>query len=977
VGSSETVTYTYEGTGTTIYAASSQKPTQAGTYQVTAAVEADSNFEGITSAPLAFEIARKSLDTDIADFTIDDILDVIYSGLAQEPQPSILYGDVRLFNDFDFTLGYTANVNAGTATVRVTGIRNYAGEINRTFIIKKANLTLRMDGQVVRYGSDPAAIITDATFTYDGFVPGDDADDVTGTIVFETDFTNTTPAGDSRNVTANLTTLNAANYDLYQASGLVEVIKALSTIDASGDIEFTYTGAPQGPAGSTVVGSSGNVIYTYTGVAPTVYVASTDLPVDAGSYEMVAEVLTDSNYEGKISSPYAFEILPKSLNTLNDITVDSIPSLVYDGSEQEPKPVIKDGLVTLTEGIDYDLIYDDNKNAGISTITIEGKGNYSNSIQTQFEIQKRKLIITPTEGLGKERLSEDPVLTFELDAPLEEGDVFAGELVRESGEENGTYLISLGTLDAGPNYQIEFVESEFTIVDTTSPSLILTGSDEPFDQDNKSNQMIYEVSLIEGDQPLDSFNADEDVVWTLEPSGDTDQVSLFELIENEDGTRSVRFKEESKPGEYQVNLCSTDPSGNKTCLTIVIKVRVKTIILNLVIDENNEEELAKDPNTNIAIIEKVIPEGEQRVASFTTDNELVWGLESFGDRDDTGLFELVFDTEDGNSLPSGKILNLRTSDAFIKRVSVVFKDKSIAGFYQVKLSARDLFGNESFVVIKVTVLADVLAVLTIENQVEIPWGSSVLIKAQQQVLTSDGESPLVDVQLNETPLDRFARGDYRLTGELLLPDYLKNPSDLKADIIVRVLPKPAPIDLTLSQNVFEADLVKEFLFVGNFQVVDPVDDIHEVELYNDGYDNKYFEIKDKVLFWSSADPGAGKTKFTILVRVTDRDGNTLDEFFEITRTRQSIRELEIYNTFTPNADGINDDWGVPGIRFYGGARIEVFDGGGIRMFYTEDAKIRWDGTHKGKAMPVGSYYWIIEVDETGEQRKGIVNLLRN
>jgi hypothetical protein len=46
------------------------------------------------------------------------------------------------------------------------------------------------------------------------------------------------------------------------------------------------------------------------------------------------------------------------------------------------------------------------------------------------------------------------------------------------------------------------------------------------------------------------------------------------------------------------------------------------------------------------------------------------------------------------------------------------------------------------------------------------------------------------------------------------------------------------------------------------------------------------------------------------------------------------------------------------------------------MFYTEDAKIRWDGTHKGKDMPVGSYYWIIEVDETGETRRGIVNLLR-
>jgi gliding motility-associated-like protein len=215
-----------------------------------------------------------------------------------------------------------------------------------------------------------------------------------------------------------------------------------------------------------------------------------------------------------------------------------------------------------------------------------------------------------------------------------------------------------------------------------------------------------------------------------------------------------------------------------------------------------------------------------------------------------------------------------------------------------------------------------------------------------------------------------------LTGELLLPSYLKNPFNLKANIVVRVLAKPAPLDLKLSNNVFAADLVEEFIFIGNFEVVDPIDDIHTLELLGPGYDNKYFEIKEKQLFWSTADAGAGRTSFTILVRVTDRDGNKFDKFFEITRTRLSISSLDIYNTFTPNGDGINDDWGVPGIRFYSGARVQVFDGGGLRLFYTEDSKIRWDGTHKDKDMPAGSYYWIIEVDETGETRRGIVNLLR-
>ena len=84
----------------------------------------------------------------------------------------------------------------------------------------------------------------------------------------------------------------------------------------------------------------------------------------------------------------------------------------------------------------------------------------------------------------------------------------------------------------------------------------------------------------------------------------------------------------------------------------------------------------------------------------------------------------------------------------------------------------------------------------------------------------------------------------------------------------------------------------------------------------------------------------------------------------------------IYNTFTPNGDRFNDNWGVPEIRFYEGARISVYERGGIRVFYTENPDIRWDGTYNGKEMPVGSYYWVIQIEETGETRRGIVNLLR-
>ncbi len=124
------------------------------------------------------------------------------------------------------------------------------------------------------------------------------------------------------------------------------------------------------------------------------------------------------------------------------------------------------------------------------------------------------------------------------------------------------------------------------------------------------------------------------------------------------------------------------------------------------------------------------------------------------------------------------------------------------------------------------------------------------------------------------------------------------------------------------------------------------------------------------------DRAEGKTTFTIIVRVTDRDVNTLYKFLEIRRVRMDINEIEVFNTFTPDGDGMNDTWGVPEIRFYQGSRVQVFERSGERVFYTEDPDVRWDGTYNGKVLPVGTYFWVLELRETGETRRGMLNLIR-
>jgi gliding motility-associated-like protein len=261
-------------------------------------------------------------------------------------------------------------------------------------------------------------------------------------------------------------------------------------------------------------------------------------------------------------------------------------------------------------------------------------------------------------------------------------------------------------------------------------------------------------------------------------------------------------------------------------------------------------------------------------------------------------------------------------------------------------------------------------------QVQTNWSIDPILPAKVNVLLSEGQTVQVGVTWNKSTLNVFARGTYTLQGALIIPNFIDNTAQVRAQIKVQVLPKTPPVDVTLNNDNFEADKNKFFITIGDFAVKDPVDNVHQVSLFGDGYDNKFFEIKSNILFWNSADPAAGKDSFTIIVRVTDRDGNTLDKFFEIKRIRPDFNELVVNNAFTPNGDGANETWGVPDLRVFQGVRISVYDNVGSRLFYTESPDEGWDGTFNGKQLPVGSYFWTIEIKETGEMRKGMLNLIR-
>jgi len=72
--------------------------------------------------------------------------------------------------------------------------------------------------------------------------------------------------------------------------------------------------------------------------------------------------------------------------------------------------------------------------------------------------------------------------------------------------------------------------------------------------------------------------------------------------------------------------------------------------------------------------------------------------------------------------------------------------------------------------------------------------------------------------------------------------------------------------------------------------------------------------------------------------------------------------IDIYTAISPNGDAINDVWNIVEIERFPTCQVEVFDRWGQSVFKSVGYEQPWDGTFKGKYLPTGAYYYIIELN---------------
>lgn len=88
-------------------------------------------------------------------------------------------------------------------------------------------------------------------------------------------------------------------------------------------------------------------------------------------------------------------------------------------------------------------------------------------------------------------------------------------------------------------------------------------------------------------------------------------------------------------------------------------------------------------------------------------------------------------------------------------------------------------------------------------------------------------------------------------------------------------------------------------------------------------------------------------------------------------------ELYIPSAYTPNGDGINDEWQIRNIDKYPEAIIKIYDREGNQVYENVGYMEPWEGVYKGKNLPADKYHYSIDLHGDGSEiKEGVVSIFR-
>jgi gliding motility-associated-like protein len=106
------------------------------------------------------------------------------------------------------------------------------------------------------------------------------------------------------------------------------------------------------------------------------------------------------------------------------------------------------------------------------------------------------------------------------------------------------------------------------------------------------------------------------------------------------------------------------------------------------------------------------------------------------------------------------------------------------------------------------------------------------------------------------------------------------------------------------------------------------------------------------------------------------DDNGCMDWDTVTVSVKPSNEIVVYNTFSPNNDGINDFFHIGNIQKYPESRLEVFTRTGQLVYAKTGYDNSWDGTNYGDRLPETVYYYTLDLGGDTPVIHGHVTIVR-
>ena len=359
-------------------------------------------------------------------------------GTEKRPAVTVKDDQTLLKEGTDYTVSYSNNIKAGTATVTVKGKGKYTGTVTKTF-----RITEELKGSDL---SDALVILSKSYYEYDG--------------------TEHKPAVSKVYVKGKL--IDEKNYKVTYAGDFVNAgtpkVTVTGTGSFTGTCTTTFTIAPRTFSKCTVIVPEGPFYYYEGTVYEPKYVVKdgNKTLVEGKDYTVTYQYNNKpghtwdtlrgmGNYDNSTIQKQIYIIPPSFDECVVSLEKDTV---IFDGKPVQPQVIMKFGKKTLKLNQDYTVRYALNDEPGTAVAYVNGLGDYVGFKMLYFNIKKKN---TQTKDISKAKVT------------------ILGNVVRYDGTKMRMPEVKIELGGKLLNSSTDFYVNCFSSLTATSGNMVITG----------------------------------------------------------------------------------------------------------------------------------------------------------------------------------------------------------------------------------------------------------------------------------------------------------------------------------------------------------------------------------------------------------------------------------------------------------------------------------------------------------------------